>query len=128
MFDVAALKSEHGHDIAFFGMAHPDNQPSTYQEHFPSYLSFEPPPTSLTGRARVAGRLLYSSSAKRGIEKVVEDFSPDIVHLHNIYHQLSPSILQPLQRLRVPAVMTLHDYKLACPTYLFLDKGEVCEA
>src|SRR5262245_21128919 len=128
MFDVAALQSKRGHDVSFFGMAHPDNQPSPYQEQFPSHLSFDPPPTSLLGRARVAGRLLYSSSAKRGIETVVEDFSPDIVHLHNIYHQLSPSILRPLARLHVPAVMTLHDYKLACPTYLFLDKGELCEA
>jgi glycosyltransferase involved in cell wall biosynthesis len=128
MLDVAALQTERGHDVAFFGMAHPENRRSAFEGHFPPYLSFDPPPKSPLDKARVAGRLLYSPAARRGIEKVLEEFAPDIVHLHNIYHQLSPSILQPLRELRVPAVMTLHDYKLACPTYLFLDKGEVCEA
>ena len=128
MLDVAALQSERGHHVEFFGMAHPENLPSRFEEHFPRFLSFDPPPKPLVGKARVAGRLLYSPAAKHGVEKVLEEFSPDIVHLHNIYHQLSPSVLQPLRALDVPALMTLHDYKLACPTYLFLDKGEVCEA
>ena len=45
-----------------------------------------------------------------------------------MYHQLSPSILGALARQNVPVVLTLHDYKLACPTYHFLDKDKVCEA
>jgi glycosyltransferase involved in cell wall biosynthesis len=62
------------------------------------------------------------------MEEVVRAFRPDLVHLHNIYHQLSPSILGPLRHRAIPSVMTLHDYKLACPTYRFLDHGEICEA
>jgi glycosyltransferase involved in cell wall biosynthesis len=62
------------------------------------------------------------------MDAVIADFRPDITHLHNVYHQLSPSVLAPLRRRRVPAVMTLHDYKLACTTYRFLDHGEICEA
>jgi glycosyltransferase involved in cell wall biosynthesis len=50
------------------------------------------------------------------------------VHLHNIYHQLSPSVLRPVQRRGIATVMTLHDYKLVCPSYLLLDHGKVCEA
>lgn len=126
MLDLAALQAQQGHDVEFFSMTHRENQPSRFEQHFPEYRSFNPPPPSLIGKAKVAGRLLYSTAAKRGIERVLEAFAPDVVHLHNIYHQLSPSILQPLRA--IPAVMTLHDYKLACPTYLFLDKGEVCEA
>ena len=79
------------------------------------------------GRART-GRLLWSTSARRGMDAVLADFRPDVVHLHNIYHQLSPSILRagpPTRRRR--ASMTLHDYKLACPTYRFMDHGEICE-
>ena len=37
-------------------------------------------------------------------------------------------MLVPLARAGVPTVMTLHDYKLVCPSYLFLDHGKVCEA
>jgi glycosyltransferase involved in cell wall biosynthesis len=72
--------------------------------------------------------VLWSTSARRGITEVVEEFRPDVVHLHNVYHQLSPSVLRPLGRMGVPAVMTLHDYKLACPTYQLLDHGRPCEA
>ena len=50
------------------------------------------------------------------------------MHLHNIYHHLSPSVLRPLRARGIAAVMTLHDYKLACPTYRFLANGQVCEA
>jgi glycosyltransferase involved in cell wall biosynthesis len=60
--------------------------------------------------------------------RVVDAFAPDVVHLHNVYHQLSPSLLRPLQRRGIPAVMTLHDYKLACPSYQFLDHGKPCQA
>jgi glycosyltransferase involved in cell wall biosynthesis len=125
---VAALQADAGHDVAFFGMDHPDNDPQRYSASFPSYMELEPPPDSLGGKARGLGRMLWSSSARRGIEAVVEDFMPDVVHLHNTYHHLSPSILGPLARRRIATVMTLHDYKLACPTYRFLDKGELCQA
>ena len=128
MEDVAGLQRGNGHRVAFFAMAHPDNRASEFERHFPSRVELNPPPRSLHGRAVAVGRMLHSPSARRGIEAVLEEFRPDVVHLHNVYHQLSPSILRPLKRRGVPAVMTLHDYKLACPTYRLLDHGEVCTA
>ena len=50
------------------------------------------------------------------------------VHLHNVYHQLSPSVVAATAKAGVPCVMTLHDYKLACPSYQMLDKGQPCDA
>src|SRR4051812_24545917 len=128
MAGVAELQREAGHETAFFGMQHPANEPQLYERFFPSYLELEPPPDALTDKVKGFGRMVWSPSAQRGMASVVEDFRPDVVHLHNIYHHLSPSILVPLARRGVPVVMTLHDYKLACPTYRFLDKGEVCQA
>ncbi|MGH2708592.1 MAG: glycosyltransferase family 4 protein, partial [Actinomycetota bacterium] len=125
---VSALQGERGHDIAYFGMAHPQNRPSRFEEHFPERVELNPPPASVPGKLKAAARLLYSPSARRGMEAVVEEFEPDVVHLHNIYHQLSPSVLRPLKKRSVPTIMTLHDYKLACPTYLFLHQGKPCEA
>jgi glycosyltransferase involved in cell wall biosynthesis len=128
MQEVAALQRAAGDEVAFFGMHHPDNEPQPYADHFPAYLELEPAPEAFVDKVSGFGRMVWSSSARRGIDAVVADFRPDVVHLHNTYHHLSPSILAPLARRRVPAVMTLHDYKLACPTYRFLDKGEVCQA
>jgi glycosyltransferase involved in cell wall biosynthesis len=128
MEDVAGLQAEAGHEVEFFAMAHPLNRPSRFEAWFPSHVELEPPPPSPLGKARAAGRVLWSTSAGRGMARVVEEFAPDVVHLHNVYHQLSPSILRPLRRRGIPAVMTLHDYKLACPTYQFLDHGRPCDA
>jgi glycosyltransferase involved in cell wall biosynthesis len=128
MEDLADLQVSAGHTVAFFGMEHPSNTHLEYARHFPSHIEMEPPPTSLEGRIRGAARMVYSTSASRGMDAVIAAFLPDVVHLHNIYHQLSPSVLRPVARRHVPAVMTLHDYKLACPTYQFLDHGRICEA
>jgi len=128
MQELAALQSDAGNEVGFFGMDHPENDPQPFASHFPSYLELEPPPASIVGKVRGFGRMVWSASARRGMAEVVDEFRPDVVHLHNVYHHLSPSVLSPLARRRIPTVMTLHDYKLACPTYRFLDKGEVCQA
>jgi glycosyltransferase involved in cell wall biosynthesis len=128
MEDLAQLQERAGHTVEFFAMQHPDNRPSTYSRYFPSQVDFEPPPPTVSGKVMGVGRMVWSTSAARGMASVVDDFQPDVVHLHNIYHQLSPSILRPLAARGIPAVITLHDYKLACPTHNFLCNGVVCEA
>ncbi len=128
MEDLAALQVEAGHQVEFFAMAHPENREATFADRFPNHIELEPMPHGVVGKLRGAGRVLWSTSARRGIAEVIDEFNPDVVHLHNVYHQLSPSILRPLARKGVPAVMTLHDYKLACPTYQLLDHGRPCQA
>ena len=128
MEDLAGLQAAAGHEVAFFGMRHPQNPRLPYERHFPSYVEFGEPGIPTGRRLQAAGRMLHSRSAARGVAAIADEFRPDVAHLHNVYHQLSPSILRPLAARGVPIVMTLHDYKLACPSYQFLDHGEVCEA
>jgi glycosyltransferase involved in cell wall biosynthesis len=129
LLDVARLQRGAGDTVAFFGMSHPDNEPDLpYAGHFPSRVELDPPPPGLRGRAAAAGRMLWSTSARAGLSRVLADFRPDVVHLHNVYHQLSPSVVAAARDAGVPCVMTLHDYKLACPSYQLLDKGRPCHA
>ena len=128
MLDVAELQADAGHEVAFFGMQHPDNPPQRFAAHLPPFVQLEPPPPGLRRRAAATARMLWSTSARRGIQAVAGEFRPDVAHLHNVYHQLSPSVLRPLAELGVPVVLTLHDYKLACPSYQLLDHGRVCQA
>jgi glycosyltransferase involved in cell wall biosynthesis len=128
MLDVAELQARAGHEVAFFGMDHPDNPPQRFAAHLPAFVQLEPPPPGARKRAAAAARMLWSTSSRRGIDAVVRDFRPDVAHLHNVYHQLSPSVLRPLAEHGVPVVLTLHDYKLACPSYQLLDHGRVCQA
>jgi len=72
-------------------------------------------------------RIIYSTEAKRKMEKLISEQKPDLAHIHNIYHQISPSILPVLHQKGIPVVMSLHDYKLVCPNYKLMTQGEVCE-
>lgn len=129
LFDVADLQRRSGDEVAYFGMTHADNEPGLrYAADFPSRVDLEPPPPGLRGRVAAAGRMLWSTSARAGLSRVLADFRPDVVHLHNVYHQLSPSVVAACRDAGVPCVMTLHDYKLACPSYQMLDHGRPCDA
>lgn len=128
MLDLVELQRGQGHQVELFGMEHPDNDPDQpLRETFPPNVELEPPPGGLRG-VSASARMVWSVSGARGMERALERLRPDIVHCHNIYHQLSPSILRPVRRAGIACVMTLHDYKLACPSYQLLDHGELCDA
>lgn len=128
MEDLALLQSHAGHAVEFFGMGHEDNEPRTFEADFPSQVDYDPMPSSSVKKVAATARMLWSRQAERGMRAVLDRFAPDVVHVHNIYHQLSPSVLRPLMERRIPAVMTVHDYKLVCPSYQLLDHGKICEA
>lgn len=53
---------------------------------------------------------------------------PDIVHVHNVFPLLSPSVYQALSRSGAPVVQTVHNYRFFCPNGLFYINGRVCQA
>lgn len=127
MFDVAALQGARGDVLGFWGMDHPDNQPDMpMADTFAPYVELDPPPGGLAGLG-AAARMVWSPRSRTGIEQALARFEPDIVHFHNVYHQLSPSVVAAVAAADVPSVMTLHDYKLACPSYQLLAGGAPCQ-
>ncbi len=128
MFDVAELQRQRGHEVTFWGMQHPENDPTPLSDLGPSHVELEPPPAGARERAKGLARMVWSRSARRGLDEAIGRWRPDVVHHHNIYHQLSPSILRACASHGVRTVMTLHDYKLACPSYQMLAGGEPCRA
>src|SRR6201998_1629122 len=58
---------------------------------------------------------------------MIEKFCPDVAHVRNIYHHLSPSILWELKQRGVPVLYHLNDFKLLCPTYNLVARGKICE-
>ena len=66
----------------------------------------------------------------RGYSKMrgaIESFSPDIIHVHNTFPLLSPSILWAADKCRVPVVYTLHNYRFTCANALLLRMNRTCE-
>ena len=125
-FDTAELLQKYGHQIAYFAMASPNNIPSPDADYFVSYVDLNQT-RGLVNQLKLAGRIIYSFEAKRKITALLEHKKPNLAHLHNIYHQLSPSILGAIKRKKIPIVMTLHDYKLTCPVYTLMCDGKICE-
>ena len=75
-------------------------------------------------------RHFFNSESVRLAKQAIQEFHPDIVHVHTVfgYRYLSPSVLLPFKERGIPIVQTLHDYGLICPASFFLSRGKVCEA
>jgi len=82
---------------------------------------------SFRQNVKAAGRLLYSWEARSNIERLLQNQKPDLAHLNNIYHQISPSIIHTLRKHKIPIVMSLRDFKLVCASYSMLANGKICE-
>lgn len=59
---------------------------------------------------------------------LLEKERPDIVHFHNIYHQLTPALIKVARNFGCKTVLTAHDYKIVCPAYSMLRDGKVCDS
>jgi glycosyltransferase involved in cell wall biosynthesis len=125
MLGLADMLEQEGARAVYFGMEFERNLPVSTSEFFPSSVDFDNP-SGTRERVRAVGRMIHSSEARRGIAGLLASTRVDIAHLHNVYHQLSPSIMRPLREAGVPIVMTAHDYKLVCPVYTLTTGGYEC--
>lgn len=126
LFALERLLTAAGHEVVPFAMAHPENRPTPWAKHFVSQVEFRGR-RHAWGDVGRAARVIYSLEARRKMNALLSEAPPQVAHLHNIAHQLSPSILDALAARRVPIVQTMHDYKLLCPVYTFRSQGETCE-
>lgn len=70
---------------------------------------------------------IYSPSGIRGMRKAIRRENPDIINIHNLYPFISPAALSECYQAKIPVVMTVHNYRLICPTGLFMRNGVPCE-
>jgi glycosyltransferase involved in cell wall biosynthesis len=127
LFEAMDLLRSKGHEVALFSMADPRGSPTPYDRHFVTHVDFKQP-TGWFHKAGLAGRAIYSREARRRIRGMIAEFRPDLAHVRNIYHHLSPSILWELKAQRVPVVYHLNDFKVLCASYNLVLRGEACEA
>jgi glycosyltransferase involved in cell wall biosynthesis len=68
----------------------------------------------------------YSRAARQAVHSELLSWTPDIVHIHNLYPLFSPSVLLACRDLRIPVVMTVHNYGLTCPTATHFRSDGAC--
>ena len=82
---------------------------------------------TLTGNIKGLLSGFYSSEAVKDIKYIMKYKKPDIVIVHNLYPYISPAILKQIKRANVTIVMTVHNFRLMCPTGLFMRNSQACE-
>jgi len=124
---VEELLKKKGHSVSIFSTRDPRNKQCAESRFFVEKIDYNRRDIPLGQKVRFGARLLYSFDAARKIDALLQEVKPDVAHLHNICHQISPSILPVLKRHGVPIVQTLHDFKLVCPSYRMLSPEGICE-
>lgn len=118
---------QQGHDVIDFSMVDERNLSSPFSEFFVPNTNYNSK-GGVAEKFRQAATFIHSPSAVENIEKLILQEGPEIAHLHNIYHHLTPSIINVLKKHGVKVVLTLHDYKLVCPSYIALKGKDICVA
>ena len=106
---MADMLMSHGHEVAFYRR------------------TTEGVRESAVGKIKGFLSGIYSSSGVRGMRDALRRERPDIVSVHNLYPFISPAALFECKKAGVPIVMTIHNFRLICPTGLFMRDGLPCE-
>ena len=67
----------------------------------------------------------WNPFSARSIRRKIDEFKPDVVHVHNTFPLISPSIFHAIGS-RAARVLTLHNYRLFCPAATPLRNGNIC--
>ena len=103
MFRLAGLLEGRGAHVDYFAMHDSRNLPCDTDRYFVSEVDFEHPPKGVAWpRSASPAGCVYSLEAKRKMGVLLAHRPVDLAHVHNIYHQLSPSLLAPLHEARHP--------------------------
>lgn len=101
------LLREHGNEVLVY---HRDNQEIEERSRFSTAIA-----------------TLWSRQSAHELAILCRQFRPDIIHSHNTFPLISPSIYWFASGRRIPIVQTLHNFRLLCPQAMFLRNGKVCE-
>jgi glycosyltransferase involved in cell wall biosynthesis len=82
---------------------------------------------SAWSKAKTALQATYSKDMQEGVRAEIATFAPDVVHVHNFFPLLTPSIYDACLDAGVPVVQTLHNYRTICAGGLLLRGGKPCE-
>lgn len=59
------------------------------------------------------------------LKLAIRDFKPDIIHLHNFHYAAGPLVIRVAKKFNIPLVMTVHNYRLVCPSATLFHNGKL---
>ena len=127
LFEAMKMMRSAGHEVALFSMADSRGEATPYDQYFVPHVNFKENGSGVLERGRQVAHAIYSFETRTKLRRMIQEFRPDVAHVRNIYHHLSPSVLWELKSQGVPVLYHLNDFKLLCPSYNMVSKGRVCE-
>lgn len=106
---LAAMLEQHGHNISFYRKSTADAR------------------DNIMGKIQGFLSGIYSPNGVAGMKAILDKENPDVVNIHNLYPFISPAALFECKKRGIPVVMTVHNFRLICPTGLFMRNGKPCE-
>ena len=70
-------------------------------------------------------QLPFNITSYRATRKKIKAFKPDVVHIHNLHFAASPSVVYAVKHSHTPMVMTLHNFRLLCPSGILFENGKL---
>ena len=105
--DEIALLRSHGHEVLEYGRSNFD--------------------LDRMGRLSALAQTVWSTRTEADLKTLLASFRPDVVHVHNTFPLISPSLYWAAHAAAIPVVQTLHNFRLLCPQAMLLREGRVCE-
>jgi len=125
-FNTAELLKQHGHEIFYFSTKSSESIPCETDKYFTTGYDYRK--LSIGRKISAIPSFIYNKEAYNKLSQLLDEIKPDIAHIHLFMGGLTSSILVALKDKNIPVVHSVHDYRLICPAYLFIDgKNEVCE-
>lgn len=106
---MAAMLPELGYEVAQLRMS-----TANYRE-------------SISGKVKGFLSGLWSPAGVKAMRNAILNEKPNIVNVHNLYPFISPAALKECRKADIPVIMTIHNFRLMCPTGLFMRDGRPCE-
>ena len=78
-------------------------------------------------RLALVKRTILAADTQREFAQLLARETPDLVHVHNTFLMISPSVYRACREHRIPVVQTLHNFRLLCPAATLFRDGKICE-
>ncbi|MFH1772626.1 MAG: glycosyltransferase family 4 protein [Candidatus Omnitrophota bacterium] len=127
-FTMSNILESKGHSVITFSTKSENNLSSPYSKYFvDGYSEDTVSKLNFSKKARIFINGIYSREVKRNLRKLIKENKPDIAHIHDIFYQLSLSVIDVLKEERIPMVMALNGYSVLCANGYLFRKGRICE-
>ena len=126
LFDETRWLEAAGHEVGHFATRDARNVPSRFAHHFAPVATFGEDVPAWRQLPQLP-RAVWSAPAARALAGLLDEWRPDVAHVHAPSRYLTPSVIGELARQRVPVVMTLHDFKPWCTNRILFAHGAFCE-